>query len=113
MLGGKSESYRLSSVRIMSRATMNSAIAEAYEVLEGRKLEREQAEKLSMLKGADILDLVSLANKVRERFAHRVHVCTIMNAQSGRCSEDCKFCSQSSHHCADIEEYPLVDRYER
>lgn len=91
MAEGKTESYWLSSVRTASRATVNSTIAEAYEVLEGRKREREQAKKLSMITCTDILDLISLAHKVRERFARDLHVYTIMNTQSGRCSEDCRF----------------------
>ncbi|MFZ5564026.1 MAG: biotin synthase BioB, partial [Thermodesulfobacteriota bacterium] len=49
------------------------------------------------------------ADMVRERFfGTSVHLCVIRNGKSGRCSEDCSFCSQSSHARADIETYPLM-----
>lgn len=106
------ECYSLSGIGDKSGMRMNKAIEEAYRVLDGVDLRRELADTLSMLNGSDILDLVSLANKVRETFTDRVHLCTIMNARSGRCSEDCRFCAQSAHHGTNIEEYPLLDREE-
>ena len=35
--------------------------------------------------------------------------CSIINAKSGLCPEDCSFCSQSVHHETNIEIHPLVD----
>lgn len=80
----------------------------AYAVLDGRPLDRELALRLSRLEGPDILDLVSLAHKVRLAFAPADHLCTILNAKSGACSEDCAFCAQSGHHASAIEVYPLL-----
>ena len=87
---------------------INKYIQEAYKILDGVELKRELIDKLSELKGEDILDLLSLANKVKNKFSSDTHVCTIMNVKSGMCSEDCKFCSQSLHNNAEIERYPLV-----
>ncbi len=50
------------------------------------------------------------ANKIREKFlSNKVDLCTIMNAKSGKCSEDCKFCAQSAHYHTDVENYDLLD----
>ncbi len=54
-------------------------------------------------------DLLPGANLLREHFwGNRIHLCTICNAKSGRCSEDCRFCAQSSHHRTDAPTYPLM-----
>ncbi|MCK5824248.1 MAG: biotin synthase BioB [Ichthyobacteriaceae bacterium] len=86
---------------------INKYIQEAYKILDGKQLERELVEQLMDLKGEDILDLMSLANKIKKKFAVESHVCTIMNVKSGMCKEDCKFCSQSMHNNSDIERYAL------
>jgi len=53
--------------------------------------------------------LCAMADTLRRR--HRpagIELCSIMNARSGRCTEDCKWCSQSRFHHTDIEIYSLV-----
>lgn len=53
--------------------------------------------------------LFQRANQIREHFAgKKVDLCTIMNAKSGKCSEDCKFCAQSAHYHTDVAEYSLI-----
>jgi len=53
-------------------------------------------------------ELISVANKTREDFAgSELELCSIMNAKSGLCAEDCKFCAQSSRHSTGISTYPL------
>jgi biotin synthase len=39
-------------------------------------------------------------------------ICMIVNAKSGFCSEDCKFCAQSVHYNTSIETYPLLPKEE-
>ncbi|MGL5642330.1 MAG: biotin synthase BioB, partial [Paraclostridium sp.] len=36
--------------------------------------------------------------------------CSIVNGKSGKCSEDCKFCSQSAFHKTNIDIYPLLSQ---
>ncbi|MDD3088947.1 MAG: biotin synthase BioB [Candidatus Omnitrophica bacterium] len=43
----------------------------------------------------------------REHGSLRFEACAIVNAKSGRCCEDCKFCAQSAFHSTGISEYPL------
>lgn len=91
---------------------LNPAIQKAYVILDGTVPDRALFGELARLRGDDILDLVSLASKVRNRFSPGFHACTIMNAKSGMCGEDCRFCSQSSRHETGIERFPLADAAE-
>lgn len=93
----------------MDRRAIPKCVADAYTVLDGGEISRGLVDDLSGLEGESILDLVSLANKVRNAFSPDLHVCTILNAKSGRCGEDCSFCAQSGHHQAAVDEYPLLD----
>ncbi|NNF83523.1 MAG: biotin synthase BioB, partial [Deltaproteobacteria bacterium] len=50
---------------------------------------------------------------VRRNFkGDEVRLCSIVNAKSGLCSEDCSFCSQSRRSNADIRKYPLIEEEE-
>ena len=88
---------------------ISPAVSAAYKVLDGKTLSEAEAMALTELSGNDILDLVSLANKVRDKFAPKIVPCSIINAKSGVCSQNCKFCAQSGHHRTEIESYPLLD----
>ncbi len=88
---------------------VHHAIEAAAKVLDGEVLSEAEALDLALgVHGCDILDLVSLANKVRDRFAPEIIACSIVNAKSGKCSQNCRFCSQSAHHSTEIETYPLL-----
>ncbi len=53
--------------------------------------------------------LRALARDVRDRHrGRRVELCAIVNAKSGRCSEDCAFCAQSAHHRTDAPVHPFI-----
>ena len=52
---------------------------------------------------------LALEKKLAYR-AEQVSLCSIINAKSGKCSEDCRFCVQSAHYKTDCSVYPLNDR---
>jgi len=64
----------------------------------------------------DLLDcpeseLFAGATQIREaHFGKRIQLCSIINAKSGRCDMDCRFCSQSGHNTTDIDSYPLMGK---
>lgn len=71
----------------------------ARKVLNGQLLTREEARQLVGVSGDDVYDLFYWANKIRIKFMGReVKFCAIVAAKAGGCSEDCKYCAQSSHY---------------
>lgn len=81
-------------------------------VLEGQAINLQEAMDLASIEDRDeIKELCNSANSIREFFCgNEVDLCTIMNAKSGQCSEDCKFCAQSAHYKTKVEVYPLVSK---
>ena len=81
----------------------------ANRIIEGGTLTPEEAVRLSGAEGMDVYDLFRAASRIKEHFVgNEVHLCSIINAKSGRCAEDCAFCAQSAHHSTDAPVYPLV-----
>ncbi|NOY53299.1 MAG: biotin synthase BioB [Deltaproteobacteria bacterium] len=73
---------------------------------EGGSLNWEEANALVQV---DLPELMAAACRVRERFrGDAVSLCAIINAKSGRCGEDCRFCAQSAHHKTGVSTYPLI-----
>ena len=66
--------------------------------------------ELISLSSDHIMYLMAAADMVRRRHkGNKISLCSIINARSGRCPEDCSFCSQSVHATSLIPEYGLVD----
>ncbi len=54
--------------------------------------------------------LSTAAQEVTQRYAPKAfNFCSIINAKSGRCTENCAWCSQSRHFKTQAPEYPLAD----
>lgn len=80
-------------------------------VLAGGQITQDEA--LALSAAVDKEALYAAADQIRAHFMGRtIDLCSIMNAQSGRCSEDCKWCSQSRRFKTGVEEYPLVSEEE-
>ena len=74
-------------------------------------------ESLAVATPAEALALLSLpeeqlfarATALREAtFGRSIVLCAIINARSGNCSMDCRFCSQSRHNHTPIDVFPLL-----
>ncbi len=73
----------------------------------------QEALILADLVGDDIIDFLACANRITSaNLPNEIFTCTIINAKSGHCSQDCAFCAQSAHHKTDIRTYPLIGKAE-
>ena len=76
---------------------------------ESFRISYSEACSLAAFRSDETFDLIMAANQVRQKFKqNRVVTCSITNAKSGCCSEDCAFCAQSSFHDTDLPAYPLL-----
>ena len=86
---------------------------ETYALLAERALRdeppsQEQARRILDGEGYELLPLLHAAYVPRERhFGRKVMVHVLNNVQSGQCSEDCGYCSQSRDSQAAVREYPM------
>ena len=70
----------------------------------------DEALKLIQTPDAELMSLIRRADSVRnDYFGNKVVACSIINAKSGDCGEDCKFCPQSVHSDSEIDRYSLLD----
>ncbi len=82
----------------------------ACRVLDGHRLTEEEG--LAILRSGDeeLLDVLAAAYRVRYRWhGNRVLLSFLVNAKSGRCAEDCAYCSQSGTATSDIPKYAMLD----
>lgn len=62
-------------------------------------------EELLKLYNMNLDELLEISSKYVK---DKVEFCSLINARNGKCSQNCKYCAQSSHYCTNIESYPLV-----
>jgi len=81
-------------------------------VLSGGSVTKEEALRLISIpiEDTEIMHvLVEAAHEITEKCASKTaELCSLINAKSGACEEDCTFCGQSSHYNTGVQNYPLL-----
>ncbi len=77
-------------------------------ILSGGFILKQEAETLLTTPDEYTLRLFAAADHIRIFFkGWEFDSCSLINARSGRCSENCAFCAQSGHYTTDCEIYDL------
>lgn len=55
------------------------------------------------------MDLDDLLSESQKYLKGSVEFCSIISARTGKCSQNCRYCAQSSHYNTEIETHPLLN----
>ena len=82
-------------------------------ILAGGNIDENEAYFIADILPAASEAIRSAAIEITAAFSDRTFdSCSIVNARSGLCGENCKWCAQSRHHNTGCETYDLIDRDE-
>ena len=77
-------------------------------VLGGDNITEEEALAILESKDDDLLEVLQGAFRIRKQyFGNKVSLHLLRNVKSGKCPEDCAFCSQSTSAINDVERYDM------
>src|SRR3989304_3900011 len=78
--------------------------------LEGEGLTPSEALRLAAVPETSIYEIMAVSERVRRtHLGVEVNLCSIVNAKSGLCREDCSFCAQSVKYSTGVTEYPMSE----
>jgi len=88
---------------------MLKIIQKTYDqLINGEPVDQETARQLVLC--PDQQTLASMADEIRSHFMGDLfHLCSIINARSGNCTENCRFCAQSARYKTGVETYEIID----
>ncbi len=70
---------------------------------------RYEAAVIASIPQSDAMQMFHYAGKIRKHFrSDTISMCSIVNAKSGNCSEDCTFCAQSAHFKTQAPTYDFM-----
>jgi len=71
-------------------------------------------EEINYLKDyPDLEEVCEGADLIRQHYSGKnFDLCSLINAKSGKCPENCKWCSQSAHNDTGVQVYDMIDKNE-
>lgn len=83
----------------------------ADQIIAGLRLKR--GDDFSLFLTAPLEAMEEGAGRVQRHFCgNHIDFCTIINARSGRCGENCKYCAQAACHHTGVDEYGFLPKEE-
>jgi biotin synthase len=80
---------------------------------EGEPISAQTALAILHCPSDSVPEMLCAATRMRQQyFKDKMTLCSILNAKSGACGEDCAFCAQSSFHRTDVEVFGLRTKEE-
>ncbi|MDE6523619.1 MAG: biotin synthase BioB [Muribaculaceae bacterium] len=90
----------------MNKEAIHSLASKVIET--GRGISKEEA--LALISTPHLDALCDAADKICKSFhSNKFDSCSIVNARSGMCGEDCKWCAQTRHHATGCVTYNFLD----